>query len=249
MNEFAISNFDSMFSDIHRPILCSLRISLDISTNSNKNISYPKVDSFEVCNASHDRKIVWDKTKADVFKAEVQLAILENPIPEINSFTSVNSACEDLKNMVLKAANNTFKSFCITCKTKKPKTSTKTAMPNPWFDDSCKESRKKYKSAKNRYKHTKTTADLVSMRNSSRVYKRCIRRSVVKHRRTEANRIRNLKTTNPKEYWKILNGNKSKTDVKVWWSISKILTKIITNLTIHSEIVLIQISMFYWIKK
>ena len=73
--------------------------------------------------------------------------------------------------------------------------------------------KKKYKSAKNRYKHTKTTADLVSMRNSSRVYKRCIRRSVVKHRRTEANRIRNLKTTNPKEYWKILNGNKSKTEV------------------------------------
>ena len=33
MNEFAISNFDSMFSDIHRPILCNLRISLDISTN------------------------------------------------------------------------------------------------------------------------------------------------------------------------------------------------------------------------
>ena len=116
---------------------------------------------------------------------------------------------------LLKAANNTFKSFCITCKTKKPKTSTKTAIPKPWFDDSCKESRKIYKSAKNRYKHTKTTADLVSMRNSSRVYKRCIRRSVVKHRRTEANRIRNLKTTNPKEYWKILNGNKSKTDVKV----------------------------------
>ena len=53
------------------------------------------------------------------------------------------------------------------------------------------------------------------MRNSSRVYKRCIRRSVVKHRRTEANRIRNLKTTDPKEYWKILNGNKSKADVKV----------------------------------
>ena len=216
MNEFAISNFDSMFSDIHRPILCNLRISLDISTNSNKNISYhPKLDSSEVCNASHDRKIVWDKTKADVFKAEVQLAILENPIPEINRVTSVNSACEDLKNMLLKAANNTFKSFCITCKTKKPKTSTKTAIPKPWFDDSCKESRKKYKSAKNRYKHTKTTADLVSMRNSSRVYKRCIRRSVVKHRRTEANRIRNLKTTDPKEYWKILNGNKSKADVKV----------------------------------
>ena len=55
------------------------------------------------------------------------------------------------------------------------------------------------------------------MRNSSRVYKRCIGRSVVKHRRTEANRIRNIKTTNtnPKEYWKILNGNNSKTDVNV----------------------------------
>ena len=44
---------------------------------------------------------------------------------------------------------------------------------------------------------------------------RCIRRSVVKHRRTEASRIRNHKTTNPKEYRKILNGNKSKTDVNV----------------------------------
>ena len=32
MNEFFISNFDSMFSDIHCPISCDLRISLDIST-------------------------------------------------------------------------------------------------------------------------------------------------------------------------------------------------------------------------
>ena len=63
--------------------------------------------------------IVWDKKKADVFKAEVQLlAINENPIPEINGYTPVNSACEDLKNMLLKAANNTFKSFCITIKAK-----------------------------------------------------------------------------------------------------------------------------------
>ena len=37
--------------------------------------------------------------------------------------------------------------------------------------------------------------------------------SVVKHGRTEANRISNLKTTNLKEYWKILKGNKSKTDL------------------------------------
>ena len=139
----------SMFSDIHCPMSCNLRISLDISTNSKKNIAYhPKPDSSEVCNASHDRKIVWDKTKADVFKAEGQLAIHENPIPEINRETLVNSASEDLKNMLLKAASNTFKSVCKTCKTKKPKTSTKTAIPKPWFDESCKESRKKYKSAR-----------------------------------------------------------------------------------------------------
>ena len=91
------------------------------------------------------------------------------------------------------------------------------------------------------------------MQNSSRVYKRCIRHSIVKQRRTEANRIRNLKTTNPKEYWKILNDKKSKMDVNVssddLMEHFKNLNKDDNEPGIHSEIVLIQISMFYWMKK
>ena len=95
MNEFAdqISKACSQTSTVPYHVTY---VSLDISTNSIKNISYQlKSDSFEVCNASHDRKVVWDKPKADVFKAEVQLALHENHIPEINRDTSVDSACED----------------------------------------------------------------------------------------------------------------------------------------------------------
>ena len=112
--------------------------------------------------------MVWDKTKASVFKA----AINENPIPEINRETSVktvNSVYEALMSTLLKDANNTLKSFCITCKTKN-----KTGIPKPWFDDLCKELRKQYKLAKNKFKRTKNTADLVYMRNSSKTYKRHI---------------------------------------------------------------------------
>ena len=60
---------------------------MDISTNQKPTIYrnlYENTgpDSSEVCNASHDRKTVWDDTKADVFKVEVQLAIHENSILE-----------------------------------------------------------------------------------------------------------------------------------------------------------------------
>ena len=81
-----------------------------------------------------------------------------------------------------------------------------------WFDSDCRQKRWLYKRKKNRYKHTKSNQDLIEMRRSNTVYKNQIKISRNKAK-NKIKEIRNLKSTDPKEYWKLINAkntNKSK---------------------------------------
>ena len=74
------------------------------------------------------------------------------------------------------------------------------AMPvfKDWFDSDCRQERWLYKRKKNRYKHTKSNQDLIEMRRSNTAYKN-------KTTTTEKKEIRKLKSTDAKEYWKLIN--------------------------------------------
>ena len=72
----------------------------------------------------------------------------------------------------------------------------------PWFNQSCEENRKIYQKSKRKYRKNKTTEHLISIQNASRAYKK--KKSF---RESDLSKtIRNFKSSNPKEYWNLLNG-------------------------------------------
>ena len=79
-----------------------------------------------------------------------------------------------------------------------------------WFDSDCRQTRWLYKRKKNRYKHTKSNQDLIEMRRANIIYKNQLKRSRNKAKKSKIKEIRNLKSTDPKEYWKLINAKNTK---------------------------------------
>ena len=79
-----------------------------------------------------------------------------------------------------------------------------------WFDSDCRQKRWLYKRKKNRYKHTKSNQDLIEMRRSNTVYKNQFKISRNKAKTNKIKENKNLKSTDPKEYWKLINAKNAK---------------------------------------
>ena len=78
----------------------------------------------------------------------------------------------------------------------------------PWFDGECRNARKKYKSSKRRSKRFRTKSLINETKHLEKEYKKVMNKmnkSIRKHKEKMKKRINNLKSTNPKEYWKIIN--------------------------------------------
>ena len=75
-----------------------------------------------------------------------------------------------------------------------------------WFGSKCSNSRKKFHRARYNYKLRKTNHNRDKLKNASKEYKTTVKHFYNKFRKHNVNKIRNLRTTNPKKYWKILNG-------------------------------------------
>ena len=83
-------------------------------------------------------------------------------------------------------------------------------MNKPWFDNECIEKRKKYFRVKNKLRKSKSYRDRLILRNEKKLYKKLIRFKLDKYCKDIHNKLRLLKSKNPKEYWNILSLSKNK---------------------------------------
>ena len=68
--------------------------------------------------------------------------------------------------------------------------------------------RRKWHFAKNVYRFNKCDANKAELNVASKEYKKTMRQSYVKFKRYNIKKLRNMKSLNPKMYWKIINGGK-----------------------------------------
>ena len=91
----------------------------------------------------------------------------------------------------------------------------------PWLNDECHTLRNQYKHAKNRSRRTDTLENYKYLTNASRAYKRGINKQFSKYRRKDfIQKLRSLKTTDPKSYWSLLNKANSSSQSKVLQKVS-----------------------------
>ena len=94
-------------------------------------------------------------------------------------------------------------------KRKKKKKSVRQAQSCPWFDKECEEKRKLFFTAKNRYKLTKNAQNATSRSRASKEYKKVMNLKFRNYQADFIKKLRNLKNSDPRNYWKILNGTSS----------------------------------------
>ena len=87
----------------------------------------------------------------------------------------------------------------------------KTTSKKPWFNNDCRTARTKYHLHKKMHNRHKTLENKAYLAEMSKAYKKTIDTCVREYRSALTNKLTNLRSTNPKDCWKILNsGNKDK---------------------------------------
>ncbi|MEW8547931.1 MAG: hypothetical protein AB2693_30870, partial [Candidatus Thiodiazotropha sp.] len=196
VNSLEILEFNSLFSDVHCPISVAINIR-GVSTNTYKGQS------------SHDDvpKIkLWDESKKEDFVHYID----QSEILKINEFLDTlakNEITSDDINLVISDIENLFSSTSeksFGCK--KRNTQSNTHMQNkPWFNYECRNARNSYHKARKLYNKYKTLHYKNVLKLVSKNYKNTISLSVRKFKQNRLIKLKELRSNNPKDYWKIIN--------------------------------------------
>ena len=186
IDHFSILETDPIFSDGHS-ILSHALCNLDFVDKS--------------CSKGNSSRPKWDETHSNNFCENIDLEQLD----AISSFLDsnlpvdirINGATERIAKLFSHASDRTF-----------PVTDKKKVKQNkPWFGPLCRSARKKYHVAKKHY----NSCQLYNMQNlkvASKNSKKTMNKCIAKHRKQNENKLRNLQSKNPKQYWKFLNSLK-----------------------------------------
>ena len=78
----------------------------------------------------------------------------------------------------------------------------------PWYDKECSDAKKDFMQARNVFRRSKTDHSESEMKRQSKMYKNIIRLKKQNHSRQLHSALKNLKSSNPKDYWKLINRKK-----------------------------------------
>ncbi|MEW8547673.1 MAG: reverse transcriptase family protein, partial [Candidatus Thiodiazotropha sp.] len=195
VHKFRINEFSPFISDIH----CALTFELPVQTIPIKH---------EPVNKKHHK---WNELKKNDFTQNINVNdveaikhILENVNIDTIDKAQINSLMNAISSTLLQSADKTF-------------ASTSNVPPNgkrnnrPWFGYRCNTARRHYHYAKKRYANYKSLANKVHLENASREYSATVKSFKAKYAKSMKTKIRQMRTTNPKDYWKLINsvGKKS----------------------------------------
>ncbi|CAH1790665.1 unnamed protein product, partial [Owenia fusiformis] len=196
-----IQDFSPDFSDVH----CFLNLTVK-STSDNFNES----DRDDITNEKNSCKFIWKQEEAQTFSQNLDF----RKIDEITSLlqdegSSVEGINVKLKECILDAAIswNLKKSFKVNHE------NNATEIKNKWFDNSCKNKRKIYNSAKNRYMRTRNMLDKEDMIRKNKQYKKQRIKAKCDYLKRLNSKLFDLKRSNSKQYWNILNPSRSKDEL------------------------------------
>ena len=126
---------------------------------------------------------------------------------QLNTYPQSQSTIENITNdiaLLFKNASNII--FPTTARAIRPTQNNN----KPWFGADCHRTRKKYNSAKYKYKVSRTDYYKRMLNKASKHYKNTINFYVNNYKHNKAKKLRPMAKTRPKHYSKFLNGLKRK---------------------------------------
>ena len=226
VKQFNVGILDTCLSDKHKTIYTVLLaentpssvISTTISTsskpkyhssntirsNSKNTHGLPSIKTNWKPNKSDDYKGNFDYAKLDLFHEKLN-NIKSNDINQIGIDDITSTLCNLLitpavKIGVAKEMNNNNNRYNRTNSHKNNNTENK-----PWFNKYCERMRSNYIKIKNKLSKDKTVISISKLKYEARKYKQTLKKAKKDYYKELATKIRNLRSTDPKAYWNIIN--------------------------------------------
>lgn len=201
-----VFEFNSLFSDVHCPVSLAINIrdvSVSVCEMESTHVNEPKVK-------------LWDENKSEIYAQNIDHA----QILQINDFLDILSdkeiTCDDINSVVNRIENLFISNAQKTFGLKRDKTQTSRNTCNkPWFNFECRNARNVYHRSRKLYNKYKTSNYRNMLKRVSKEYKNTISQSVRKFKQERLCKIKELRSNNPKDYWKIINSIDKKKDPSV----------------------------------
>ena len=204
LNAFEIQDFNCLYSDAHCPTYLAINIR-DVPLNP------AKIDQ-----GTNDPKVkLWDERNTEAYFENFDHSKVAEISEYINSLLSKNINGDDINCAVTQIGNmfvsNAEKSFGL----KRSYTSRNTRQNKPWFYSDCRKARNIYHNARKLYNRHNTSHYKNILKIVCEDYKRTISNSVKKYKGNKVQRIKQLRSKGPRDFWKIINSVDKKEELLV----------------------------------
>lgn len=193
--DFNVLDFSPFFSDSH----CGVDLMINIKCKTdNQNLNQNNL-----CEESKPQ--LWNSEKANIFPENCN----------INKIRSINEKLESMRNgNILKSdvdsvatdIENVFQEACIeTFGIHKSRPHSVKKIHKPWFNYECRNARNSYHNARKIYNRNKSEQNKTLLKTVSKAYKNTMSINIKRHKNEKIEKLRRIKSSNPKEFWRILN--------------------------------------------
>ena len=210
-----------MLSDKHCAISMSWSFKHDNSYCSGENLV--STEEFPDTHTSHDSynthpKWALDKAHSFCARCSKDIPMINNLLENIDLHNTQQNHIDNIVNTI----SSTFEACAQECdmiKHRRNKATNKLSNRKrncdhkPWYTDECETMRKLYASARNEHRRSGNEQTKLTLKLTNKKYKKTLKHEYNIYHKELNNKLRNLKSSNPKEYWSMLSLKKSKTPV------------------------------------
>ncbi|CAG2236158.1 unnamed protein product [Mytilus edulis] len=203
-----VLHFSNLFSDAHCE--CPFDISINIKTTTcTCNACNPRTD----IQPKKEQIKKWNLAKADEFNEYLDLAKIETIDNALDLLTddhvnmnNINDTVKNIDDIFVDAAKHTFGTYNPKNLIKEPTMRKKRNRINHGLTTSAGKKEKNTRRTQRLYRLCKSEENKRIKNQKSKEYKKTLNKCIKKYRIEMRNKMKNMKTKNPKEYWKLLNG-------------------------------------------
>ena len=198
LQNFSIFEFSNLYSDAH----CALSINLNVNfKNDHSKISTEAVNTVKTK--------LWNTDKADQFVQNIDIDAVTIIDKKLDMLLETDEISQSDVDCVVNDIGNIFKDSATISfgTTKRNFKKVKNKNERPWFNRECRVARNVYHNTRRLYNRYKSEHNKNLLKTVSKNYKRTISKSIKSYDNARINKLRDLRSSNPKEYWKILNSS------------------------------------------
>ena len=208
VTNFKVDKFDPLMSDKHNPICVNFMLNKSLHTNHTNPVKEKTIPN---TTKNKQGKSKWDNSKKDDYQNSFDLNKIGNMLLNLSTvnasevtLVTIDKIALELNDIFIDPAKTTgmHKQVPVTNKPRKPKVN------KPWFNTQCKNSKENYKKFKKSLPNQPNDTNKADLRSLARQHNKLLRMEKRKFDKEFNAKLKSLKSSNPGEYWKIINQGK-----------------------------------------